>query len=391
MKPRDMRHAVIGLGFGDEGKGMVTSYLCSYYNNPMVVRYSGGHQAGHTVVHNGIKHTFANFGCGTLQGCPTYWSKYCTVDPVGLLNELKILIDKMGIDFDGIKIYIHNEAPVTTPYDMLYNRQREKDMMHGTCGVGFGATIEREESNFHLQFSDLFNPTILKIKLEMIAKYYNMFLDDEEAIEGLGVFMEAIDVLNNRKLFPADVVVPVNSNEVPAHPNTIYEGSQGLLLDQDIGFFPHVTRSTVGRRRLDNFIYHYDEVWYVTRAYQTRHGEGPMTNEDVPCTFVNLDDETNVLNEHQGLFRRTILDLDLLNYALEQDSKGVRNVQNKYLVITCLDQMVEWKFTQGGKVFDSGTEEKFIENVVSALNFKGMVYLSRSADNKLEEWKGGNS
>jgi len=390
VKPKDMRYAVIGLGFGDEGKGMVVSYLSEYFNNPMIVRYSGGHQAGHTVHFKDMKHTFANFGCGTLQGCPTYWSKYCTVDPVGLLNELSVLIDKMGMDFDGIKIYIHNECPVTTPYDMLYNRKREKDMLHGTCGVGFGATIEREESNIHLQFSDLLNPTILKIKLEMIAKYYNMFLDDEEAIEGLEVFMEAVDVINDKLKFPNEVIVPVNSNQVPAHPNTIYESSQGLLLDQDIGFFPHVTRSNVGRKRLDDFIYHYDEVWYVTRAYQTRHGEGPMTNEEIPCTFINLDDESNVLNEHQGLFRRTILDLDLLNYALEHDRRKARNVQNEYLVITCLDQLVDYRFTRGGDVFQTDNESSFISAIVSSLNFKGMVYLSRSENNELEEWKGGN-
>jgi len=383
-----MRHAVIGLGFGDEGKGMVVSYLSSYYNNPMVVRYSGGHQAGHTVHFEDMKHTFANFGSGTLQGCPTYWSKYCTVDPVGLLNELAVLIDKMGMEFDGIRLYIHNECPVTTPYDMNYNRSREKDMMHGTCGVGFGATIEREENNFHLQFSDLFNPTVLEIKLNMIRKYYNMFLEDTMLGEHT-LFMEAVDVLNDRTKFPNEVVVPVNSNQLPAHPNTIYESSQGLLLDQDIGFFPHVTHSNVGRKRLDDFIFHYDEVWYVTRAYQTRHGEGPMTNEEIPCTFVNLEDETNVLNDHQGHFRRTILDLDLLNYALEHDRRKARSVQNEYLVITCLDQMVDWQFTHEGKVFKTDNETTFISAIVSNLNFEGMVYLSRSADNKLEQWRGG--
>ena len=113
-----MRAAVIGLGFGDEGKGMVTSYLSSYYKNPMVVRYSGGHQAGHTVHHNGINHTFANFGCGTLHGCPTYWSPYCTVEPVGLIREFSILADKLCEDFDSMKIYIHNDCPVTTPFDI---------------------------------------------------------------------------------------------------------------------------------------------------------------------------------------------------------------------------------------------------------------------------------
>jgi len=151
MKAREMRHAVIGLGFGDEGKGMVTSYLSSYYNNPLVVRYSGGHQAGHTVVHEGVKHTFANFGSGTLQGCPTYWSEYCTVEPVGLLKELSVLVDKMGDDFD-MKLYIHNECPVTTPFDIFHNQKLEKEKIHGSCGVGFGDTLEREEDHFHLVF-----------------------------------------------------------------------------------------------------------------------------------------------------------------------------------------------------------------------------------------------
>ena len=129
------RIAVIGLGFGDEGKGMVTDYLCSQSRNPLVIRFSGGHQAGHTVRRDGISHTFANFGCGTLQGVPTYWSSGCTVDPVGLLNELKLLAYEMGDDVFNVKLYVNNECPVTTPYDMLYNRRREKDMMQGTCGV----------------------------------------------------------------------------------------------------------------------------------------------------------------------------------------------------------------------------------------------------------------
>lgn len=388
MKDREMRYAVIGLGFGDEGKGMVISYLCSYYNNPLIVRYSGGHQAGHTVVHKEVKHTFANFGSGTLQGCPTYWSKYCTVEPVGLLNELAILIDKMGADFDNMKIYIHNECPVTTPFDIFHNQKYEKEKIHGSCGVGFGDTLEREEDHFHLQFSDLFNPTVLKIKLEMIRKYYGLFhvLKDVDTKP----FMEAVDVLNDRTKFPSGVVVRVDSNEIPSHPNTIYESSQGLLLDQDIGFFPHVTRSNVGRKRLDSFIYHYDDVWYVTRAYQTRHGHGPMTNEEHPLMLMNNKNESNVDNFYQGQFRTSILDLDLLNYALEHDSRRVRNVQTKYLVITCLDQMIHWRFTQGGEVFQMETEEEFITNVVSGLNFKGMVYLSRSANNELEQWKGGN-
>src|SRR5690606_12238557 len=105
--------AVIGIGFGDEGKGITTDFLCSRSRNPIVVRFSGGHQAGHTVVLNGVRHVFSNFGSGTLRGAPTYWAKYCTVNPIGIINELDSLIKK------GItpKLYIDEKCPITTPYD----------------------------------------------------------------------------------------------------------------------------------------------------------------------------------------------------------------------------------------------------------------------------------
>ena len=69
---------IIGLGFGDEGKGLITDYFCSKLKNPLVIRFSGGHQVGHTVIYNDIRHMFSNFGSGTLRNIPTYWSKFCT-------------------------------------------------------------------------------------------------------------------------------------------------------------------------------------------------------------------------------------------------------------------------------------------------------------------------
>ena len=110
--------AVIDCGFGDSGKGKVVSYFCSYFDHPLVIRFSGGQQAGHHVVlPDGPEHVFSNFGSGTLQGIPTYWSKYCTVDPVGILNELDILKDK-GVE---PKLYIDSFCPVTTPYEKTFN------------------------------------------------------------------------------------------------------------------------------------------------------------------------------------------------------------------------------------------------------------------------------
>lgn len=79
-----MNSIVIGAGFGDEGKGTMVNYLCKQSNKPLVVRFNGGHQMGHGVVENDVRHIFSNFGSGTLVGAPTYISEFCTVDPVEL-------------------------------------------------------------------------------------------------------------------------------------------------------------------------------------------------------------------------------------------------------------------------------------------------------------------
>ena len=144
--------AVIGLGFGDEGKGNFTNYLCFQKNSdPSVVRYSGGHQAGHTVVHNGIRHVFSNFGSGTLAEASTFWSKYCAVDPIALINELGVLLTKNVMPL----LYIDARCPVTTPYDKLHNWELEKKNKHGSVGFGVGATLERERNFYSLTFEDL--------------------------------------------------------------------------------------------------------------------------------------------------------------------------------------------------------------------------------------------
>ena len=82
-----MISVVVGCAFGDEGKGMTVDWLVKDKENPIVVRFGGGHQCGHRVVHKDKEHIFSNFGSGTLRGAPTYWSKDCTIDPVGFIKE----------------------------------------------------------------------------------------------------------------------------------------------------------------------------------------------------------------------------------------------------------------------------------------------------------------
>lgn len=362
--------AVIGLGFGDEGKGITTDYLCSRANRPIVVRYCGGSQAGHTVRIGETKHIFSSFGSGTLRGVPTYWSKFCALDPIAVMNEYKTLQLK-GINQPTL--YIDPESPVITTFDRWKNTMRDCDnVKHGTCGVGFGATIQREEDFCHLQFKHLFNETVFKIKLQMIAEYYNW--ETEKNTDPVKEFMvkEFITACKQIINTPGIKTGTIEYYSSYHHDNdVILEGSQGLLLDQHIGFFPHVTRSNTGIKNIEKLGIDIDEIYYVTRAYQTRHGNGPMTNEDIPHNIKVNPNETNTLNIYQGKFRRTILDLDLLKYA--RDSEFSPSIK-KTLVITCMDHVEnEWKFTKKGRIHSFTDEENFIEAIRTYLDIDSVI------------------
>ena len=160
--------AVIGLGFGDEGKGRVVDHLCRDNETRMVVRFSGGPQAGHTVVKNGIRHVFSNFGSGTMAGVHTYWHNTCLVNPITLMNELDVLSMKV----DAPYIVINPECPVITPYDTATTRESSNYNRNGTCGMGIGATWQREEDHYHLEAGDLCFNSAMNMKLEAIKSYY---------------------------------------------------------------------------------------------------------------------------------------------------------------------------------------------------------------------------
>lgn len=360
-----MNYIILGGGFGDEGKGLFTKFLSSNTLNPLVVRFSGGHQAGHTVVVDGITHVHSHFGSGTLNGTPTYWSKYCTVEPEGLLRELNILKEK---GFNP-SLYIDAECPITTPYDISQNRIYRKT---GTCGVGFSETIQREESFYSLKFLDLFYPKVRDEKLRVIKEYYNEIDDVQEFLDACSIITNLVNIVVTRNL--------------PVVNSYIFEGSQGLLLDQHFGFFPDVTRSNTGCKNAveiinENKLGDY-EVFIITRAYQTRHGKGFMTNENIPHKILENKLETNKTNKYQGEFRRSLLDVSLLKYALEKDSL-INKAKKRNLVITCLDHIInDYRFTFNDTIVKCSDKYDFVFKIKNILNtgncFLNDIYLSES-------------
>lgn len=353
---------IIGLGYGDEGKGLTTDYLCSL--NPeeskLVVRFSGGHQAGHTVqLEDGTRHVFSNFGSGTLRGVPTYWHRECTFDPVGVKNELVTLM-KLGVK---PTLYVNRHCPVVTPYDKGNQQINPTNKAHGTCGVGFGTTLQREEDHFHLNVFDLNYTSVLKERLNLIAQEYYRFKPSHDEFMTAVAFIKSYDSIH--------FVDNMYEHQVDHY---IFEGSQGLLLDKDIGFFPHVTRSNVGTdniwfamQALNLSLYQGEtNVYFITRAYTTRHGNGPVNDKKVNL----VDDivETNQFNEYQRDFRKRVLDVDSMNYGL---SKMIHNDAlephwNINFVITCMDHLKSYELVKHDCVFAYSDKKEFINSIVSS-------------------------
>lgn len=365
-------HAVIGAGFGDEGKGTVVDYLCQKLTRPLVGRYCGGQQAGHqVVVDEKTRHVFSSFGSGTLRGIPTYWFPQCTIDPVALLNELDILM-KMGLEPE---LYIDSKCPVTTPYDIDANKQIET-LAHGSCGLGINATYRREEKFFHLKFEDLFYQSILHEKLKLICtQYYKREYDSEYVKHFLNASFIITEYSHYIKKAPDNLTKDRRGKEFK---NLIFEGSQGLLLDQHNGFFPHVTPSNTGSR---NFVDNHQPIpWLVTRAYHTRHGNGPHPTEHIPHNIKPNPYEENFDDSAQGKFRIGILDYDWLEYGIYKDAYLSRVPFN--LVVTCLDCIEnEWRFVQNGRIRYCDDEGEFVSRIVYSLKQKfkvAEVLVSRS-------------
>jgi adenylosuccinate synthase len=259
------------------------------------------------------------------------------------------------------RIYIDGKCPITTPMDKVHNQKY--DMTHGTCGVGVGTTLLREASFFSLLFEDLFHPTVFEMKLKILR--HNLFRVTDEQVE---VFKHCVHYITNHP----DIRLVYG---IPKNEGLIFEGSQGLLLDQHYGFFPHVTRSNTGSTNIAELGY-IPEFWCITRAYQTRHGNGPMTNEGIEHKFDLNPLETNVFNDFQGKFRVSLLNLDLLKYGIMKDALISRHRDN--LVITCLDQIQnDFVLTYKGLEYEFEAEIEFINKINQVLQFKN-VWISKS-------------
>jgi adenylosuccinate synthase len=248
-------------------------------------------------------------------------------------------------------------CPIITPLEVLSNQCDDDTLGHGTCGHGINATLRREEDHHSILARDLLYPEILKAKLKALeANYY----DDTEDFDP-GEFLYSCDDLIR--------VVSISDNELLL--NVIYEGSQGLMLDKDIGIFPNVTPYNVGMMGVGSSV---EEAFYVTRAYNTRHGNGPMF-EPPDADGMNILDnpwEKNHTNKFQGKFRKGMLNADTLEYALQCDDGYL--VDDNILVITCLEHIPQHlEYYYGGMVHKFETRVEFCNSLAGTLGMDKYV------------------
>jgi adenylosuccinate synthase len=380
-----MIDVVIGAAYGDEGKGHTVSQLVS--EDSVVVRFNGGSQAGHTVVRDGVRRVFSHFGAGTMEGATTFLSRFFVCNPIMFLNEYE------GLARFHPKVMVSPNCMVTTPYDVAINimlEQSRGDKRHGSVGVGFGETIERNERGVCFEAADDAS-VVRRIANEWFPARCKELGLTEEVNPGLWAmatspqteyrFMDDFKTFRDMTTFTFDSALMETSKHL------VFEGAQGLLLDQHEGVFPHVTRSNTGLANVVSLLGpgHSSEVnvYYVTRGYTTRHGSGPLPWE-LPEAPYGVNDATNVKNQYQGHLRFSYLNMDSVQKAIMTDScKNFRPWMKFQGVMTCMDQLADSvTFIQEGKMRECSKNW-----LPLTLSFLPSVYMTGGVDAPLERFQ----
>lgn len=323
-------YVVNGLGFGDEGKGALVSHLArkafDVGLDVTVVRYNGGAQAAHNVVFgsDNRSHTFSQLGAGTMTNGKTHLSQHFLFNATNYWRELQVLqVNGMAPKH----VTIDPRAKVITAYHQAANRAREDARgagRHGSCAQGIGEVMadSLEYPDMMLLAGFMNDPRIVKAVLE--------FWREKKAqdISDLGQPVPAIfgddNLLHEYVTDVCDCPITLLRDEdllELQNTNTdeiIFEGAQGVLLDEDYGFHPHTTWSHSTTLNADRMIGSRENWRTVTkigvmRGYMTRHGAGPMVTEDPTLTY---PEPHNGVGQYQGSFRLGHLDLVALKYAL---------------------------------------------------------------------------
>ena len=281
-----MNNVVIaGAQWGDEGKGKIVDWLSERAD--VVVRFQGGHNAGHTLVIDGKVYKLHLLPSGIVrEGCLSVIGNGVVMDPWALLSEMENL-RAQGVEINPERLMIAENVPLILPYHGELDRGREaaasKGAKIGTTGRGIGPAYEDKVGRRAIRLADLDDPKTLSARLDKALEYHNILREayGMDPVDRAALEAELAKINDALKPYSAPVW-KVLADQQEAGANILFEGAQGALLDIDFGTYPFVTSSntiasmaTTGSGAGTSDAY----VLSIVKAYTTRVGEGPFPTE----------------------------------------------------------------------------------------------------------------
>ncbi len=384
-----MRLAVVGLQWGDEGKGKIVDYLARDFD--VNARYQGGSNAGHTVRYDGKKVIFHQVPCGILNKSVTgVIGAGCVLDPRVLLEEVDNL--KKHIDNVEERIKVSKYSHLIMPYHILIDEIREGTKQAiGTTKKGIGVAYEDKYGRIGIRVGDLYRGELFEKRLRLNISRKNLVLMDVYNAEPLSdneIFDQYMKYADRLKSMVTDDA-KLLSDAIVAGKNILFEGAQGALLDVDFGTYPYVTSSHTITSSVGIGLgvppQSVERVLGVAKAYTTRVGQGPFPTEDNGQLGKMLRESGAEFGSTTGRPRRCgPFDSALIRYAARIN--GVTEiVLTKLDVLAGLDKISIATGYENSDEFDPFSIEHLIPRYVEVPGFKENISAARSPDDLPKE------
>lgn len=338
---------VAGMACGDEAKGATVDFLCRTEGAGLVIRYNGGHQAAHNVVLDDEgstrHHTFSQFGSGSfVPGVRTHLSRFMMINPIAMMEEEEHL-RLVGVDDMWDRTTVDPKCAIVTPYHRAFNRLQEMSRghrAHGSCGMGVGDTKRLELDGLALRAHELLDGHPYKIHLrsklwdirERLLKdllEFRYLLEDTAEVDTelawfygdrYGTRLDTLGTFYDEWINKVTLVGDLRL-DTRLEDTVVFEGAQGVLLDETYGVAPHTTWTNTTFKNAMTIL---DEVGFTGervklgcwRSYFTRHGHGPFLTER-EWSPLSRPELHNTTGRYQGKWRVGLFDFDLAHRAVE--------------------------------------------------------------------------
>ena len=301
---------VVGTQWGDEGKGKIVDFLSEEAD--VIVRFQGGHNAGHTLVIDGTTYKLSILPSGIIREDKiSIIGNGVVLNPWSLLDEIE-KIKKFGITISNKNLKISKSAPLILPIHSLIDNSREIQRgisKIGTTGRGIGPAYEDKVARRAIRVSDLEDPKLLKEKIYKIVDHHNIWLKamNVEIADAEKIYLDLLNISNLILNYAEDTWVTLQELKDQGK-KILFEGAQGAMLDIDHGTYPFVTSSsTVAGQAASGSGFgstNLNSILGITKAYTTRVGSGPFPTEQINEIGNNLGKLGNEFGTVTGRKRR---------------------------------------------------------------------------------------